>query len=72
MLSTTVSHFTDPGTDFFAGLDVSAIVLEVPSSELNGADTNIGVWARTLNQNGDQIDRVGRPAINTALIVGDA
>ena len=64
--------FTDPGTDFFAGLDVSAIVLEVPSSELNGADTSIGVWARTLDGNGDQIDRVGRPAINTVLIAGDA
>lgn len=55
------------GADFFAGLDVSAIVLEVPSSELNGADTNIAVWARTV-VGGDQIDRIGRPAINTVLI----
>lgn len=55
------------GDDFFAGLDVSAIVLEVPSSELNGADSNIGVWA-TTSDSGGQIDRIGRPAINTVLI----
>jgi hypothetical protein len=56
------------GADTFAGADTSAIVLEVPSSQLqNGANTNIGVWARTL-VGGNQIDRMGRPAINTALI----
>ncbi|QDS97096.1 DUF4331 family protein [Adhaeretor mobilis] len=55
------------GDDFFAGLDVSAIVLEVPSSELNGADSNIGIWA-TTSDSGGQIDRIGRPAINTVLI----
>jgi hypothetical protein len=60
--------FNFTGTDTFAGADVSAIVLEVPSTELqNGANTNIGVWARTL-VGGAQIDRMGRPAINTALI----
>ena len=53
------------GTDFFAGLNVSAIVLEVPSSSL-GPD-NIGVWARTM-LDGDQIDRMGRPAISTVFI----
>ena len=52
-------------------MDVSAIVLEVPSVDLNGADTNIAAWATTTDANGNQIDRVGRPAINTALIVGD-
>lgn len=55
------------GDDFFAGLDTSAIVLELPSSELNGADSNIGVWGRTI-QGGDQVDRIGRPAINTVLL----
>ena len=56
------------GNDTFAGANISAIVLEVPSTQLqNGADTNIGVWARTL-VGGNQIDRMGRPAINTALI----
>ena len=58
--------FNFTGDDFFAGLDVTAIVLEVPSSELGGP--NIGVWARTVDSGGMQIDRMGRPAINTALI----
>jgi hypothetical protein len=60
--------FSFTGDDTFAGADISAIVLEVPSTQLqDGANTNIGVWARTL-VGGNQIDRMGRPAINTALI----
>ena len=55
------------GDDTFAGANVSAIVLEVPSSELNGATSNIGVTARTV-VGGNQVDRMGRPAINTVLI----
>jgi len=51
--------------DFFAGLNVSAIVLEGPSDLFR--NDNIGVWARTM-LNGDQIDRMGRPAINTVFI----
>ena len=54
------------GTNFFAGLNVSAIVLEVPSAWLD-SDSNIGVWARTV-LGGNQIDRMGRPAINTVFI----
>jgi hypothetical protein len=60
--------FCAPGEtrpNFFAGLNVSAIVLEVPSSWLGS--NNIGVWARTV-ANGKQIDRMGRPAINTVFI----
>ncbi len=53
--------------DTFAGANVNAIVLEVPSSAINGADSNVGVWARTV-VGGTQVDRVGRPAISTALI----
>ncbi|MGH2620658.1 MAG: DUF4331 family protein [Anaerolineales bacterium] len=53
------------GTNFFKGLNVSAIVLEVPSTWL-GPDM-IGVWARTV-LGGTQIDRMGRPAINTVFI----
>ncbi|QEG34386.1 DUF4331 family protein [Bythopirellula goksoeyrii] len=52
------------GDDFFAGLNTNAIVLEVPSSDLGG---NIGVWA-TTEVGGNQVDRIGRPAINTVLI----
>ena len=49
--------------DFFAGLDVTAIVLEVPNSELGG---NIGVWGTTV-RDGQVVDQMGRPAINTVL-----
>lgn len=57
--------FSFTGVDAFAGANVSAIVLEVPSADLGGP--NIGVSARTLMA-GSQVDRVGRPAVNTALI----
>lgn len=54
--------------DFFAGRNVSAIVLEVPNRTLTGGgDSNIAVWATTARRGG-QIDRMGRPAINTVLI----
>ncbi len=53
------------GEDTFAGWNVSAIVLEVPNSALGSGP--IGVWART-EVGGEQIDRMGRPAINTVLI----
>jgi hypothetical protein len=56
------------GTDFFLGLNVASIVLEVPSSSLG---TNIGVWASTT-LGGQQIDRMGRPAINTVFEHTDA
>jgi hypothetical protein len=52
------------GTNFFAGLNTLAIVLELPSSMLG---TTIGVWART-ELHDQQLDRMGRPAINTVFI----
>lgn len=56
--------FCDGGeTDFFAGLNVSAIVIEIPS-ELLGADTTVGVRAQT-RKGSNIIDQMGRPAINT-------
>lgn len=57
--------FCNPGTNFFTGLNISALVLEVPSSWLGS--NNIGVWARTV-LNDQQVDRMGRPAINTVFI----
>lgn len=57
--------FCNPGTNFFTGLNISAIVLEVPSSWLGS--NNVGVWARTV-LNDKQVDRMGRPAINTVFI----
>ncbi len=53
------------GEDFFAGANVSAIVIELPRSSLSSSA--ISVSARTLVQ-GRQFDRMGRPAINTVLI----
>jgi hypothetical protein len=62
------NNFNFTGDNTFAGADISAIVLEVPSAQLqNGTNTNIGVWAETIVE-GNQVDRMGRPAINTALI----
>ncbi len=55
------------GADAFAGADVSAIVIELPSAWVGG---NVGIWA-TTSIDGRQIDRMGRPAINTVLIPSD-
>jgi Domain of unknown function (DUF4331) len=52
-------------TNFFNGLNVSAIVLQVPTSRLGGEQ--IGVWART-RAGTTTIDRMGRPAVATVLI----
>ncbi|HEY8135165.1 MAG TPA: DUF4331 family protein [Candidatus Limnocylindrales bacterium] len=63
--------FCDGGTtDFFLGLNISAIVLRVPNSSLGGNGTNIGVWATTEAVRGGkrvQLDQMGRPAINTVF-----
>src|ERR671936_1537860 len=51
-----------------SGQNVSSIVLELPSKLLEGGgDSKIGVWA-TTNVGTAQIDRMGRPAINTVFI----
>lgn len=55
----------------FFGPEVNtlAVVLEVPTNRIlsNPNQPNVGVWA-TTSVNGVQVDRMGRPAINTALI----
>ncbi len=53
------------GVDFFRGLNINAIVLELPRSAL-GSD-NVAITARTI-VNGQQFDRMGRPGITTVLI----
>lgn len=59
--------FCDGGTtDFFLGLNISAIVLRVPNSQLGGNGAAIGVWA-TTEANGTRVDQMGRPAINTVF-----
>ena len=56
------------GADTFAGTNVTAIVFEVPSVPT----PTIGFWATTSKMNNlgqwVQLDRMGRPAINTVFI----
>ena len=57
-------------SNFFLGLNISAIVLRVPNSQLGGTGKAIGVWATTEGPRGGeriQIDQMGRPAINTVF-----
>jgi len=58
------------GRNFFKDLNTLSIVIEVPTTSF-GALTNstMGIWART-KKGKFQIDRMGRPAINTVLISG--
>jgi hypothetical protein len=54
-------------TDFFAGLNTNAVVIEVPDDALA---TNIGVWGSTLYRSDGawvRADQMGRPAINTVF-----
>ena len=53
-----------PASNFFAGVNTLAIVFEFPAAQLQGT---VGVWARTM-LNDSQVDRMGRPAINTVFI----
>ena len=63
----TNRHLCDADTnDFFAPLNVNAIVIEVPDDALG---TTIGYWATTSGPQG-RIDRMGRPAINTVFNKG--
>src|SRR5262249_15143212 len=62
------------GTDFLAGHNVSAIVLELPTSDL-GSRPPVGIWARVCAPHGQgeflQADRVGRPFANVVFNSGD-
>jgi hypothetical protein len=58
---------TGARTDFFAAKNVSSIVLELPAALLRGGSSQIGVWSATT-VGSKQIDRMGRPAINTVFI----
>ncbi len=57
--------------DFFAGTNISSIVIELPITALTGAPTSntgtIKAWVST-ERAGTQVDRMAIPAINTALI----
>ncbi len=54
-----------PVADFFEGLNTSAIAIELPTSMLGSG--SIGVWGRTV-VGGQQVERMGRPAILTVFI----
>ncbi|HEU0247315.1 MAG TPA: DUF4331 family protein [Gaiellaceae bacterium] len=54
-----------PVNDFFLGLNTSAIVVEVPTGMIGSGP--VGVWGRTV-VGGDQVERMGRPAILTVFI----
>jgi hypothetical protein len=57
-------------TDFFQGLNISAIVLKVPNKKIGGRNHDIGIWATTeVLRKGvwTQADQMGRPAINTVF-----
>ena len=58
---------SDPAPDFFHDFNATAIVLEVPTDQLVDESSGIGVWGRTI-VHGKQIERMGRPAINTVFI----
>ncbi|MBK8902890.1 MAG: DUF4331 family protein [Anaerolineaceae bacterium] len=53
--------------DFFAGANVTAIVLELPSDRITDDSATVNIWARTADRTG-MIDRMGKPALNTVLI----
>ncbi len=56
--------------NFFGSVNVMAIVLEIPTTSFGTlTDSTVGVWSRTLKGR-KQIDRNGRPAINTVLVPG--
>ena len=60
-----------PAQDFFSGHRVMAISIQLPVSDIVDAGTianpQLRVWASTVTD-GNQVDRVGRAAISTALI----
>ncbi len=56
--------------NFFLGLNLNAIVMRIPNSQLGGNNKNVGIWATTESMRGGrmiQIDQMGRPAINTVF-----
>ena len=58
------------GVDTFKGTNVSTIAIEVPNARLGGTGKTIGVWATTSVKSGggyQQVERMGRPAINTVF-----
>jgi Domain of unknown function (DUF4331) len=70
-LSQRVAPFMPPNfpSNFFGNFNVLALVLELPTSSLLSSPGNpkLAIWVRTVGDN-EQVDRMGRPAVNTAAI----
>jgi hypothetical protein len=70
------SAFCNPtGEDTFAGTNVLSIVIKLPNAKVGGAGKTVGVFATTSVKTGygwQQLDRMGRPAINTVFNHTDA
>jgi hypothetical protein len=67
-LSVLLGGFT--GTDTFAGTNVSSIAIEVPTARLGSTGKTVGIWATVLVPDHGvyhQVERMGRPAINTVF-----
>ena len=67
-IPTLLGGFT--ATDTFAGTNVSSIAIEVPNSRIGGTGTTVGVWGTVLVKSHgiyQQVERMGRPAINTVF-----
>jgi len=76
-VATLTPQFTDPGDDFFEGLNTLAIVIGIDSSLIDPTGDNPVQKVYALTRRGDnpgwsrsafQVDRMGRPGVNTALI----
>ncbi len=65
--------FREPGYDFTAGYNVNAIVLRIPRKFLSNVTESYDVWETISSKNADgsytQVERLGRPGINEALIL---
>jgi hypothetical protein len=58
------------GTDTFAGTNVLSMAINVPNSKIGGTGHTVGVWGATSvarSWGWQQLDRMGRPAINTVF-----
>lgn len=57
-----------PGRDSFAGMNVLSIMVEMPFSMISNAQDKISVSGFVYDADGSQIDRMGTPLVNAAVI----
>jgi Domain of unknown function (DUF4331) len=65
--------FREPGYDFTAGYNVNSVVVRIPRRLLNSVTDTYDFWQTISTKNADgtytQVERLGRPGINEALIL---